>query len=81
MESVAANVRRLRARASLTQEQLAETAGVDLSYLQRIERAQANATITVLVGLAHALEVKIGVLFRAARLPEIKRGRPSGRRA
>jgi transcriptional regulator with XRE-family HTH domain len=73
-------VRRLRARADLTQERLAEAAAIDLSYLQRIERADANATITVLVALADALSVKIGVLFRAARLEEIKRGRPKQRR-
>jgi transcriptional regulator with XRE-family HTH domain len=38
LRSIAANVRRVRNRLGMTQETLAERAGQDLSYLQRVER-------------------------------------------
>jgi transcriptional regulator with XRE-family HTH domain len=79
LRSIAANVRRLRRRRLLTQEQLAERAGMDLSYLQRIERANTNLSIAKLDALAQALAVAPGALLRAARLPTLRRGRPSKR--
>lgn len=73
---VAANVRRLRARRELTQEQLAEKAELDIRYLQKIEAAAIHFNVGVLVILADALEVKPGLLLRRAKLPEPVRGRP-----
>ena len=73
---VAANVRRLRARRNLTQEQLAEKAEFDLRYLQKIEAASIHFNVGVLVILADALEVEPGVLLRPAELPAPVRGRP-----
>jgi transcriptional regulator with XRE-family HTH domain len=73
---IAANVRRLRARAGLTQEQLAEAASVDLTYLQRIERGTANPSARVLVEVASALAVPPARLFAKAA-PAVRRsGRP-----
>jgi transcriptional regulator with XRE-family HTH domain len=76
---VAANVRRARLRRGLTQEELAEAAGVDLTYLQRIERGTANPSVRVLVSIANALDVPPSRLFRKARMPQRRRGRPPGR--
>jgi transcriptional regulator with XRE-family HTH domain len=73
---VGANVRRLRLAKGLTQEALAEAAELDLRFLQRVERGQTNVGVAVIVGLADALEVPPGALFRKAVLPEVKPGRP-----
>jgi transcriptional regulator with XRE-family HTH domain len=76
LQSVAANVRRLRLRRGLTQEALAERAGLDLSYEQRVERGATNLSMGVLVALARALGVPPGLLLRKARLAPLRRGRP-----
>lgn len=76
LESIAANVRRLRSTRGLTQEALAERAGQDLSYLQRVERGATNLSIGVLLALAHALDTHPARLLRHASLPAVKRGRP-----
>jgi transcriptional regulator with XRE-family HTH domain len=73
---IAANVRQLRVGFGMTQERLAEAASLDLSFLQRIERAEVNPSIAVLVDLAHALQVGVCVLLQPAEMQEIKRGRP-----
>jgi len=76
LRSIAANVRRVRERRGLTQEALAERAGQDLSYLQRVERGATNLSMRVLLALAMALDVPPSLLLRKARLPPAKRGRP-----
>jgi transcriptional regulator with XRE-family HTH domain len=73
---VAANVRQLRLARGLTQERLAEVAGLDLSYVQRVERAETNPTTGVLVEFANALEVAPDVLLLPAKMAPIRRGRP-----
>jgi len=79
LESIAANVRRLRALREVTQEQLCEQARLDLSYVQRVERASVNLSAGVLVALAEALGVRPAALLRPARLGPLRRGRPSKR--
>lgn len=79
LQSIAANVRRTRLRRGLTQEALAESAGQDLSYLQRVERGATNLSVGVLLALANALDVTPGLLVRTAHLPPVKRGRPPKR--
>ena len=74
--SIAANVRRWRARRGLTQEALAEAAELGPVHLRKVESGTENVTIATLVALADALEIKPGVLLRKARLGEPKRGRP-----
>ena len=76
LASIAANVRRLRSTRGLTQEALAERAGQDLSYLQRVERGATNLSIGVLVAIANALDTHPARLLRHATLPVVKRGRP-----
>lgn len=81
LESIAANVRRIRARRGYTQEALAERSGQDLSYVQRVERGATNLSVGVLFALAVALQVPPGLLVRKARLAAIRRGRPRKRLA
>jgi transcriptional regulator with XRE-family HTH domain len=76
---VGANVRRMRLRRGLTQERLAEDAGLELRFVQRVERAETNLSVAALVGLADALGVPPGQLFKKAELPPAQRGRPKKR--
>jgi len=75
-QSIAANVRRARQRKGLTQEQLADKAEQDVSYLQRVERGAVNLSLRVLFHLARALEVTPASLLRRAKLAAVRRGRP-----
>lgn len=52
---VAANVRRARATAGLSQEALAHQSGLDRTYVSQVERGKRNVTISVLARLAAAL--------------------------
>lgn len=56
---VAHNVRRLRVQAGLSQEDFAVDAGIDRTYVSRIERGLENPTIAVLARIAKALSVDI----------------------
>lgn len=56
-------VRTLRAEAGLTQERLAERAGLDRSYLANVEGGGRNPTLDVIHKLALALNVDIRDLF------------------
>ena len=78
--NVAGNVRRLRLQQRLTQQALAEAADLDLSFVQRVERAAENPSVDSLVRIADALGVSPGVLFHKAAKPTLKRGRPPKRK-
>jgi transcriptional regulator with XRE-family HTH domain len=54
---MAANVRRIRADRRLSQEDLADRAGISVRYLGSIERGATAATVVVLERLARALRV------------------------
>lgn len=76
MKHLGGNVQRLRLRHGWTQERLAELANLDLSYTQRVERGQVNATLGTLVTFADALGVLPAALLRPGKPPVISRGRP-----
>ncbi len=57
-EVMAINLRRLRHAKRMTQEQLAEAAGLSARYVGAIERADASASVTVLGKIADALNVE-----------------------
>jgi transcriptional regulator with XRE-family HTH domain len=59
-------VRRLRTAASLSQEQLAERAGTDLTQIGGVERGVRNPSYTTLLRLAGALETSVGELTTLA---------------
>ena len=60
---VAWNLRRLRVAKGLPQEALAVDAGVDRTYVSRLERNLENPTVAVLERLAGALEMPITEFF------------------
>jgi transcriptional regulator with XRE-family HTH domain len=64
-EVVAVNLRRLRHAKEMTQEELAEKAGLSARYIGAIERADVSARVTVLGQIADALEVDASELVRA----------------
>ena len=69
-EVMATNLRRLRRDRQLTQEDLAERAGLSSRYIGAIERADVSASVTVLGQIAKALDIEAGELLRQ---PQAKR--------
>jgi transcriptional regulator with XRE-family HTH domain len=66
-EVMAANVRRVRHAGNMTQEELADRAGLSARYLGSIERGKVSATVAVLERLAGALGVDRCGLVRLPR--------------
>ena len=56
--TVGQNVRTLRLRLALTQEELAEKAGFHWTYVSGVERGRYNISLDSLVKLAKALGIK-----------------------
>lgn len=60
---IATRIRLLRSCRGLSQEALAQKAGLSTRHLQKLEASQVNVTIESLSKLANALEVDISQLF------------------
>ncbi len=58
------NLRRKRHDQHMTQEELAERAGLSARYVGAIERGDVSASVTVLGQIAEALGVEPGELLR-----------------
>lgn len=56
IQLVARNVRLLRKAAGLSQEELAELANIDRTYVSQVERGLRNVTISVLARISKALK-------------------------
>lgn len=80
MRYAGANVRRLRERAELTQEELAEKCRWDFRHIQRIEAGNVDLAITALVRVAGALGVEPAALLKPTKIPPRPTGRPKSRR-
>jgi transcriptional regulator with XRE-family HTH domain len=59
-------IRQLRTEAGMSQEELAEAAGTDLTQVGGIERGVRNPSYTTLLRLAGALGTKVGELTSLA---------------
>lgn len=59
-------IRTLRTEAGLSQEQLAEAAGTDLTQVGGIERGIRNPSYTTLLRLAAALDTTVGEIATLA---------------
>lgn len=55
-------IRSRRAELAMTQEELAHAAGLDRSYVGRVERGEHNLTFTVLVKLCRAMKCDVAAL-------------------
>tara|TARA_R110001606_G_scaffold52504_1_gene130217 strand:+ start:173 stop:394 length:222 start_codon:yes stop_codon:yes gene_type:complete len=63
-EILAFNLKTLRKRLNLSQEELADAAGIDRTYVSLLERCQYSASIDVLQRLASAMQVEPFELLR-----------------
>jgi transcriptional regulator with XRE-family HTH domain len=57
-EIMAINLRRIRHDKQLTQEDLADSAGLSARYIGAIERADVSASVTVLGQIADAMGIE-----------------------
>lgn len=75
------NLRRIRVQQNLSQEQLATDAGIDRTYVSRLERAVENPTLAILDRLSAALSVPVSDFLLEPR-PRERAPQPlrSGRR-
>src|SRR5579859_3084989 len=65
-QNLAANLRYLRSRRNMTQEQLAKLSGIPRSTIALVETGSGNPTLTVLIGLAAALQLPVEELLSAS---------------
>ena len=63
MEAFGQNVRKFRVEQGLSQEQLADRAGLHRTYIGMIERAEKNITLCNIEKIANALSVTIVALL------------------
>lgn len=69
---IASNIRRLRTAVDLSQEALAVDAGVDRSYMSRLERGTVSVGVDVLEKIADALGCKLAELFQEPAEGEVE---------
>ena len=82
---VAWNLRKIRIERGLSQEALAIDAGVDRTYVSRVERSLENPSVGVVERFALALSVEITDLFRrplrGEKLPPVLKKGPKSNSA
>ena len=61
--TLARNLKRLRRERGLTQEELADLAGLNRNYVRMIERQENAASVDTLEALAEALQIKAAQLL------------------
>jgi transcriptional regulator with XRE-family HTH domain len=66
-ERVGLNLQRLRREKGLSQEELADRAGIHQTYLSGVERGKRNPTVVVLQRIAEALDADIADLVERRR--------------
>lgn len=71
LEEIGARIRSLRKASGLSQQALAERAGVSYKYLGEIERGQVNLSVEILMKIAEALHVKAGEILDKAAGDEV----------
>jgi hypothetical protein len=63
LKQLGLSIKLARVRKGLSQEELAELAGLHRTYIGMVERAERNITVINLVQIAKALDVSIDKLF------------------
>lgn len=67
-ELLGARIKELRRHRKLTQEQLAEMAGLDYKFISKIEVGRRSPSLETMESIANALEVEIKDLFEFMHL-------------
>ncbi|PNG50122.1 MULTISPECIES: helix-turn-helix transcriptional regulator [unclassified Variovorax] len=68
--TLAANLRTFRTRAGLSQEELADRAGVHRTYVSQVERQVVNPTLASVSKLADALGLPLARLLDGTTAPD-----------
>jgi transcriptional regulator with XRE-family HTH domain len=66
-------IRNYRKEFGLTQEELAEKAGLHFTYIGKVERNEKSMTIETLIKITDALEITVEELFRHSQPDKQKR--------
>jgi len=61
---IASNIKRYRLEKGLSQEALADKAGLHRTYISLLERKKKNVSIKILEKIANALEINIDSLIK-----------------
>jgi transcriptional regulator with XRE-family HTH domain len=62
-----AGLRKLRLKRNLSQERLAELAGLHRNFIGMVERGECNTSLLTIIALARALDVKPSRLLAVIR--------------
>lgn len=63
LKNLGGRIRALRLKKAISQEELAEQAGVHRTYVGMIERGEKNLTILSLLKISNALEISLSEFF------------------
>lgn len=63
IDKIAETIRIERLKKKLSQEKLAELAGISIKYLNSIENQKVNPSITVIVNICLALDISLNKLM------------------
>jgi len=72
-------VRQQRMMAEITQEELAEKAGVSCSFIGHIERGEKKASIETLISLCNAMKISPTVLLQDSLDEDVVNNETSGK--
>ncbi|MDW9354122.1 helix-turn-helix domain-containing protein [Sinorhizobium meliloti] len=67
LKLIGGNIRRLRKRAGLSQEQLGLISGLDRTYIGGVERGERNPTVLTLFHIAKNLDTSWECLFEGSQ--------------
>ncbi len=67
IKTLAENVKRYRTECTLSQEALANIAGIEYSQVSRIERGVINTSVSVIFALAQALDIRPSQLLETKK--------------
>ncbi|HBJ83334.1 MAG TPA: XRE family transcriptional regulator [Verrucomicrobiales bacterium] len=73
-------VRAHRTKQNLTQEQVAERAGIHPTYVGMVERGERNCSLDIAAEIATALEVPLSQLVEEAEVSQRKKAIPVNRK-
>jgi transcriptional regulator with XRE-family HTH domain len=68
LEAIGRAIRSQRSELKLSQEALADKAGLDRSHMGRIERGQRNLSLLNLLRICSALQIRLSQLLESAGL-------------